>query len=112
MADFELAPDFGMETTPEFKTLISEFENGVEQRRPAWSSKRRSWRLFFKNRSSDDLDIILDLFNSNKGAFGSFSWLNALDNEIYNVRFAEDSITYANNSFGLFDFEFSLIEVK
>jgi uncharacterized protein (TIGR02217 family) len=109
-SDLVLAPDFVFETTPQFKSLISEAENGVEQRRPKWSQSRTSWRLQYKNRSATDLSTITTLFNTKKGASASFSWDNP-DSGTYTVRFKEDSFTYSMKAYGIYDFEFELIQV-
>jgi uncharacterized protein (TIGR02217 family) len=110
-SDFTLVPDFVLETTPSYNTLVSEFENGVEQRRAKWSQSRQSWRLQYKNRDSTDLGIVKTLFNAKLGAYGSFSWDNPEDSVTYTVRFKEDSFTSTYHSYGLWDFEFELIEV-
>ena len=44
MSDFNFKPDFVIEETVEYKTLISEFENGAEQRRRKWENPIRKWR--------------------------------------------------------------------
>lgn len=112
MADFSLAPDFTFETTKEFKTLISQFENGVEQRRAKWATGLRTWKLNYNNRTSTDLSTITTLFDTQKGALTSFTWTNPLDSTDYTVRFKEDSLNYSNSVYGLYNISFELIEVK
>jgi len=112
LSDFSLAPDYTFETTKEYKTLVSEFENGTEQRRQKWSAQRRSWKLVFKNRSATDLGTITTLFDAKKGALTSFTWTNPIDSTDYTVRFKEDSLSYSTDSYGLYNIQIELIEVK
>jgi phage-related protein len=117
MADLTLAPDYVLETMPQFKTLISQFENGVEQRRPQRSQWIREFKLTYKNRYYADMNTILTLFSSKQGAFQSFTWVNPEDGSTYTVRFKEDSFTRqlkagaSNTSSAIYDFSFTLIEV-
>lgn len=110
-SDLTLNSDYTLETTPSYKTLVSTFENGVEQRRAKRASVIREWRLEYRNRSSADLGTIRTLFNSKYGALTSFTWDNPEDSTTYTVRFKEDSFTYAYKSYGIYDFSFTLVEV-
>jgi len=112
MSDFALAPDYTFETTKDYRTLITEFENGAEQRRQVWAAQRRSWKLRYKNRDATDLGTITTIFDSKKGMLTSFTWTNPVDSAEYTVRFKEDSLRYSNSVYGLYDIEFELIEVK
>lgn len=112
MADFTLAPDYSFETTREWKTLISKFENGTEQRRKKWASNLKTWKLVYKNRDSSDLSTITTLFGNKYGAYTAFTWTNPEDATDYTVRFKEDSLVAVFNSARLYDIEFELIQVK
>jgi uncharacterized protein (TIGR02217 family) len=111
MADLTLAPDYTFDTTPSYSTIVSEFENGVEQRRARRATSIRKWRLGFINRTSDDVSTIQTLFDSMQGKLTAFVWTNPLDSQDYNVRFSDDEITFINKSYGIFDFEIGLTEV-
>jgi phage-related protein len=111
VADFTLAPDFVFEEKPQYNTLITNFENGVEQRRPTRSTAIREWTLQYRNRSSADMQTVLDLFNSKKGAYTAFDWTNPEDSVDYTVRFKEDSLTKTMKHYGIYDFQFVLVEV-
>lgn len=111
MANFSLKPDYTFEEAPQYKTLITEFENGVEQRRAKRASAITEYRLVYKNRSASDLSTITTLFNAQKGALTSFTWEHPVSAVEKTVRFKEDSLTYRNTVYGLYDIEFSLIEV-
>jgi uncharacterized protein (TIGR02217 family) len=110
-SDLVLNPDFVMETTPEYSTLVTTFENGVEQRRPRRASAINSFVLTYKNRSSTDMNTILTLFNAKQGSYASFTWDNPEDGNTYTVRFKQDSFKRSYHNYGLWDFTFELIVV-
>lgn len=109
--EFLLAPDFVFDENPQYKTLISQFENGVEQRRAKRSSAITEYKLVYKNRSATDLGTVTTLFNSKKGALTSFTWTHPISAATLTVRFKEDSLTYSHTSCGLYDFEFTLVSI-
>lgn len=111
MADLELAPDFAFAKKTNYDTIISEFENGIEQRRPRRTNKIREWNLQFRNRPASEVATIQTLFDANKGAYSSFTWLNPQDAATYTVRFKEDSFEHRNHAPGFYDFDFTLVEV-
>ena len=112
MADYTFTPDFVLEEEIEYKTLITEFESGVEQRRKKWGSPRRSWRLQYKNRTKAEMEDVKNFFISKSGAYGSFTWENPNDSTEYTVRFVEDSFRFTLKAYQIYDFEVRLIEVK
>ena len=67
MADFTMRPDFVITEAPTHKTLISEFENGVEQRRSKWNSPLRKWTLDFRAKTQAEFETVRDFFNTKKG---------------------------------------------
>lgn len=111
MADLELNPDYVFDETPQYKTLISDFENGAEQRRAKRSTAITEYRLVYKNRTQADLDTITALFNTNKGALTAFTWTHPISSTDFTVRFKEDSLTYSNSNYLLYDFQFTLVTV-
>jgi len=112
MSEFTSLPDFVFEESLEYKTLISEFENGAEQRRRKWTSPLRKWRLRFNNRVKTDMQSVRDFFKSKYGAFMAFTWTNPNDSVEYSVRFVEDSFKFTMKAHEVYDFEFDLMEVK
>ena len=109
--DFILAPDYVFEQTPKYNTIISEFENGAEQRRAKRSTAITEYRLVYKNRDSTDLGTITTLFNAKLGALTAFTWTHPFSSETLTVRFKEDSLTYNNTSYGIYNIEFSLVSI-
>ena len=112
MSDFAYLPDFVFEETLEYKTLVSEFESGVEQRRRKWATPLHKWRLRFSNRTKADMELVRNFFSGKYGSFMSFTWTNPNDAVEYTVRFAEDSFKFTMKAFEVYDFEFDFIEVK
>jgi len=111
MPDFILAPDYVFDENPQYLTLVSQFENGAEQRRAKRANAITEYRLIYKNRSQDDLDTVTTLFNAKKGALTSFTWTHPISGATKTVRFKEDSLVYSNTNYLIYNFEFSLIEV-
>ena len=112
MSDFTYTPDYVFEEEVNWKTQVSEFENGTEQRRRKWANSRRKFTLQYKKRSSTDLNNIKTFFNNKYGRFSSFTWTNPNDNVEYTVRFVEDSFKFSTESPSRYDFEFQFIEDK
>jgi phage-related protein len=111
MADFSLVPDYTFEQKPQYKTLISNFENGAEQRRPKRSGAITEYKLVYKNRNSTDLGIITALFEARKGSALSFTWLHPISGVTLTVRFKEDSLNPLYTNYGSYDVEFTLTTI-
>jgi uncharacterized protein (TIGR02217 family) len=111
MADFTLAPDFQLETKPVYNTLVTQFENGIEQRRAKRSGSITEYGLQYRNRPASELATVKTLFNTKKGSLTAFTWTNPEDSTDYTVRFKEDSLSWRLKAFGLYDFDFTLVAV-
>ncbi|MDD5500521.1 hypothetical protein BU251_09210 [Candidatus Velamenicoccus archaeovorus] len=112
MSDFTHLPDFLIDEAVEYKTLVSEFENGAEQRRRKWANPLAKWTLRFNNRTQAEMAEVLDFFKSRFGAFMAFTWTNPNDSFEYTVRFVEDSFQFSRKAYGVYDFECEFVEVK
>jgi phage-related protein len=110
--DLTVAPDYVFEETIKYSTAVSKFENGTEQRRSLWSTPLRKFKLAFRNRNSTDYGTLRDLFNAKLGAYTSFLWTNPNDSTQYTVRFDDDSLMVRQKAYGIYDVEFSLVQVK
>src|SRR5690606_39198395 len=64
-----------------FRTLITQFESGKEQRR-AKGSPRRRFELTFR-KDQVDANELWSFYQARKGAYGVFLWSNPLDGEAY-----------------------------
>ena len=112
MSDLSLTPDFVYDEGISFKTLISPFENGYEQRRAKWANPIRKFGLVYKNRPWSQITTLRDLFITKEGSATSFTFTNINDSVEYTVRFADDSFKPRYVSYGLYDLDISLLEVK
>ncbi len=112
MPDFSYVADNVLEEELNFDTLVSQFENGFEQRRGRRGSPLRKFKLSFKTRTKTEMESVRDFFKAKKGALMSFTWLNPNDLEEYNVRFEKDSFDFKRIAFNIFDFEAEFIEVR
>lgn len=111
MSDFTEAPDNVIDEEPIFSTLVSEFENGYEQRRAKWASPKRKWVLEFKNRIQSEMETIRNFFITKKGEYSSFTWTNPIDSTEYTVRFDEDSLLIQRKAFEIYDITLKFVEV-
>lgn len=111
MADLEIKPDFAFQKRTVYDTIITEFENGVEQRRPRRAQSVRKWFLQFRNRPLSEITTIQNIFDACKGRFSTFTWLHPLDGQTYTVRFEDDTLDPINHLYGFYDLEFSVTEV-
>ena len=109
--DLTTAPDFVLPLTTSYKTLVSKFENGVEQRRQKWGSAIRGWNLTFRNRSNAERSTLQTLFDAKKGKLTSFLWTNPLDSVQYTVRFDTDELEVQEKAYQIFDISFPLVQV-
>jgi phage-related protein len=112
MSDFIYVPDYAVDETVSYKTIVSEFENGAEQRRKKWSNPQRKWSLRFRNRKKSEVDAVKVFFTGRLGSLTAFTWTNPNDSVEYTVRFADDSFKFSLKDYDLYDFEFDFIEVK
>jgi len=104
MSDFAWVPDYTVVTNSEWKTLVSEMENGVKQYRQKRPTQIQTWKLTFKNRTTAVAQAVLAFFNTKYGRATSFSWTSPLDSVEYTVRFNQDSFSYDYVSYGICDF--------
>lgn len=111
MADFEYKPDYVYAEATQFNTVVTQFENGVEQRRAVRDNPIRTFTLEFRNRDATEMGLILAHFNAKQGALTAFTFLNPNDSAQYNVRYSEDSLNIERKTYGYYDFSFKLVEV-
>lgn len=109
--DLTLAPHFTLPITTEYKTLVSAFENGAEQRRQKRTNAIRKWKLMYNNISSTDKGTLQTLFDNQKGQATSFLWTDPLSSTQYTVRFASDQLECVLKAYNVFDVSFELVQV-
>ena len=111
MSDFSLTYGYTLEENPTFNTLISKFENGVEQRRSRRSGSIREFNFQCRNIMQADYEMVRDFYLAKVGALTSFTWTNIIDSVEYTVRFKEDSLKILRTTYQIYDFSFTLIQV-
>lgn len=112
MADFALTNYSKVEESVEYKTLVTRFENGAEQRRSKWASPIRTFRLSYKNRPESEVDTLKAFHATKKGSYTAFTFENPNDSTEYTVRFVSDKLDIQRVAYDVYDFAFDLIEVR
>lgn len=72
------APSYPLNISRNFKTLVSDFDSGSEQRRRLWRFPKRSVSLNYKNITLANRDILAAFFNTYFGTFTEFYWYDPL----------------------------------
>ncbi len=92
MALFDFAWDewHGYTLRTNFRTQITEWESGKEQRAAIWATPRRAWDLYF-HRDAYNTSLIVSFFEARMGAYEAFQWRDPFG-ILRNVRFLEDSL--------------------
>jgi phage-related protein len=109
--DFTLTPDYPVVRNIEYKTLVTTFESGFEQRRAKRANPIRKWTLEFTNRTITEFETVQTLFATVKGQATSFLWTDPDDSVQYTVRFGTDAIERTKESYGLINFRVELVQV-
>jgi hypothetical protein len=110
--DLPVTPDFPIEENIRHNTLVSEFDNGVEQRRSKWATPLREFPLTFRNRPKAEYDSFVAFLELKLGQLTSFTFDNLNDGETYTVRFKDDNIRFSQVNYQMYSWECTLIEVK
>lgn len=109
MADFAYSPDFQYKVNPDHNVLISEFENGYEQRRLKHENKIRTFDLSFKARTNTEFAAVLSFFDTKKGALTAFTM--DLDGSTITGRLVPGSFVYTLRAYHIYDYAFRFREV-
>lgn len=82
----------------QFRTLISNFENGVEQRRDKWPSGKPMFTLQYDSLTPAEIGVLWNFYNACLGAYQSFTFYDIKDYDnidytelVTNGAFATDS---------------------
>ncbi len=112
MASFPLTPDFVFTQTTEFSTVMSEFENGAEQRRAKWASDFKKFDCRFENRPKTDFTTLQAFFEAREGKYDTFEFTNPEDSVVYTVRFDDDKLEISHKTALVYSFKLKLKEVR
>jgi uncharacterized protein (TIGR02217 family) len=94
-----------------YKTLVSQFENGVEQRRQKWSRSKKTFTLNYGVISRTAMGLLKTHFDSALGSALSFTFVNPLDSASYTCRYVEDTFNCEQHGKSLVRVAIKLIEV-
>jgi len=112
MADYPTSPvpsySFGKQV--QFKTLISAFENGAEQRRSKWSQGKTLFTLVYKAITFTEVGTLWAFYLARKGVFEAFTYVDPTVTS-YTVRFLEDNLSFDEFSYQLVNTGVKLIQV-
>lgn len=67
-------PEYPEVTTPQYRTLVTDFQSGKEQRRQLWSFPKRSFALKYGALDQSESDIVYNFFNARKGRFETYTF--------------------------------------
>lgn len=87
-------PIYSFTKSAGFKTLISNFENGAEQRRNKWSRSKLQFSLSYDLLSPSNVLILWNYYQCRKGSFEAFPYYDPITTTYYSVRFAEDNLSF------------------
>jgi len=111
MSDFTFTYDAPVEEHIETKTIVTGFENGVEQRRSKWSQQKRTFILNFTNNTAAEKAAVQSFFITKLGQATAFTFTNPNDSVEYTVRFADDGFKVTRKNYGVYDFQVKLVQV-
>ena len=95
----------------DFKTLVSAFENGYEQRRRKWAHGKRSFSLKYNVLTYNETDTLYDFYIARNGTYDAFSFVNPNDNQTYTVRFTDDQMSFDHFSQAICSTGLNMVEV-
>lgn len=109
MSDFALARE-SCEEILDYSVLVSDFENGTEQRRLRHSNKVIGFKIRTPVLTYAQQLEYRNFFISKYGSLTSFTFTSPFDNAEYNVRFVENTFKNSfNNGIYQISFEFKVI---
>jgi phage-related protein len=111
-SDWTIAPDYTLPETIKYATLVSEFENNVEQRRTKVANPIRMWELTFNNRTKSEVDTVKTFIGTKSGRYSTFTWTNPNDSTEYTVRLGDDAFQCELVAYQVFNYKLTFVEVK
>lgn len=105
-------PHYVYRQRAQFKTLVSQFEGKMEQRRKKWSTPRYHFTLRWENLDEADLDLLWNFYQARAGMFEAFEFVNPIDTQTYTVRFVHDEMDKEWFAAALFRTGLELIETN
>ena len=66
----------------DWNTLVTNYEDGKEQRRQKWSQPKRTFSISLKGRSDTDIDEIWAFYKAREGSYDTFYFVNPNENPV------------------------------
>lgn len=95
----------------QFKTLISPFENGAEQRRPKWGQGKVTFSLMYNAITDAEFTTLWDFYVARKGSNESFTFTDPLTSTNYTMRFSDDNMSADEFAYKVLKTGLNLIQV-
>jgi hypothetical protein len=73
------APTYSYILEPEWKTLITPFDSGKEQRRQKWVYSKYNARLSYYGLNSTDCETVWKFYQARKGSYEAFHFFDPVD---------------------------------
>jgi hypothetical protein len=112
-ADGVFRPNWGIQTIPVFKTLVTSTDaGGLGIRRQKWQSA--VCRIVFTSTHATvaEAQAVLAFFTGKKGSRTTFTWTNPDDGLVYTCRFASDQISRTRSGPGHWEFDIELLATR
>jgi len=91
--------------------MVSQFENGVEQRRDKWGRSRKKFTITFPVMGKAEAENVRDFYESKSGPLDTFEFTNPIDGITRTVRFEEDSFDLERRYFNAYFGSVVILEV-
>jgi hypothetical protein len=110
MSDFALARE-SIEEVIDYSVLISEFDNGAEQRRLKRTNKVIGFKIKSPVRTKLQMQEYRDILIAKYGSYLAFTFTSPFDDVEYNVRFMPNSFkTIFSGGVFTCEFEFRVVQ--
>lgn len=97
--------------TVTFRTIISPFETGREQRRGKGTREKYSFKLVYDKRERTEIDVLWDFYIDQQGSLGAFNFQHPITGINYICRFVQDSMSREIFEYNIENTGLELVEV-
>lgn len=96
----------------EFKVLVSEAENGSEQRRAVWPHGKRSFALQYDVLNQTEMETLWNFYvNTASGVLNTFTFYDNVSGANYTCRFTENKLSMEQFFYRVYRTGINLVEV-
>ncbi len=96
----------------QFRTLVSESEDGYEQRKSVWPRGKRRFKIQYDVLTQAEMQTLWDFYTTTaSGTYNSFTFFDQISNANYTCRFTEDSFSIDQFAYRVFRTGLEIIEV-